>query len=77
MTSSVATAIAQGHLNPCTMEAFDHLPSSKYLTNPTNTIRTNPKQRRDEAALLPSKDGCFTTISSRICRKGDSGNIQN
>lgn len=71
MTSSVATAIAEGHLNPCTMEAFDNLPNSKNRASPTNVIRINQRQKR-EGALLPSKDGCFTTISSRKCRKGDS-----
>ncbi|KAI5660255.1 hypothetical protein M9H77_29048 [Catharanthus roseus] len=69
MAPTVATAIAQGRLNPCTMEAFDHLPSSRNHIDLTNITRVVQSQKR-EAASLSSGDGCFSVVSSHKSRKG-------
>nr|GLL35338.1 exonuclease 1 [Ipomoea trifida] len=70
MPSSIATAIAEGKLDPCTMEAFDHFPSAEsnlYLKNSTRACVKLPSQ---EAIASPSgKEGGFVAISSRKLRK--------
>nr|GMD35641.1 exonuclease 1 [Ipomoea batatas] len=69
MPSSIATAIAEGKLDPCTMEAFDHFPSAEsnlYLKNPTRACVKLPSK---EPIASPSGKGGFVAISSRKLRK--------
>lgn len=70
MPSSIATAIAEGKLDPCTMEAFDHFPSAEsnlYLKNPTRACVKLPS--KEPIASPSGKEGGFVAISSRKLRK--------
>ena len=70
MPPSVATAIAQGNLDPISMEAFNHFPSSGCQPDPvviqTSCQLPRPKAQfpRPKAAVLSTQKSCFTVFSS-------------
>lgn len=70
MPPSVATAIAQGNLDPISMEAFNHFPSSGCHPDPvviqTSCQLPRPKAQfpRPKAAVLSTQKSCFTVFSS-------------
>lgn len=59
----MAVAIAEGHLNPCTMEAFDHSPQPGYKHNFRFPDSSSQLSTREEAAKS-MHEGCFTIVSS-------------
>ncbi|CAH9104845.1 unnamed protein product [Cuscuta europaea] len=67
---SIATSIAQGKLNPCTMEAFDHLSSAENNSNPKNATKACSHQHSSqrEANSGFGKE-CFVSITSRKLTK--------
>lgn len=67
---SIAAAIAQGNLNPRTMEAFDFF-SNSIRTNPISAIRFHQLQKQEKQSLS-SKEGCFAVITS--CKSTKEGN---
>lgn len=67
--STVATAIAEDKLDPCTMEAFDHFSSDEsnlYLKISTRACAQLPSQ---QAIASPTEKGGFVAISSCKLRK--------
>ncbi|XP_057951801.1 exonuclease 1 isoform X2 [Malania oleifera] len=60
---SIATAIAEGKLDPTTMEAFDHFPSSGSYVDPT-IIQTSGRSQQPKEAAVPTQERCFTVFSS-------------
>lgn len=71
VSPAFATAIARGDIDPCTMEAFNQNPSNGIGTNATQVITTNDWQIT-EATSLPSKEGCFSVVSSKSKTQGAS-----
>ncbi|CDO98379.1 unnamed protein product [Coffea canephora] len=69
MPQSIATAIAEGNLNPCTMEAFSYFPSSSQA-NSTNLVRCD-RLKKQEKRSLSSEDGCFAAVTSCKSRKDE------
>ena len=65
----MAIAIAEGKLDPTTMEAFDHFPRSEVHLKPTIQNPTSDGLLQLEATILPTTDSCFTVISSQKSRK--------
>ncbi|GMP32969.1 hypothetical protein CsSME_00006494 [Camellia sinensis var. sinensis] len=65
MPPSIAAAIAEGNLDPSTMEAFDHFPSSATHLNPT----TKNQFPRHEATAISTEECCFSVVSSHKVRK--------
>ncbi|KAL5545032.1 hypothetical protein UlMin_008816 [Ulmus minor] len=62
---SMATAIAEGKVDPISLEAFDSSPSSRYHTHPEPIrIQTSGRLPRVEAAKVSAKEGCFLAFSS-------------
>lgn len=70
MPPSIATAIAEGKLNPISMEAFDHFPSSRCHPDPV-VIQTSDQLPSLEAAAVSTQDSCFTVFSSHKNREID------
>ncbi|KAL3529202.1 hypothetical protein ACH5RR_008524 [Cinchona calisaya] len=70
MPPSIATAIAQGNLNPYTMKAFNYFPNSSH-THPTNVIRIDRFQKQEKQPLS-SEEGCFSVITSCKSRKEEN-----
>lgn len=64
MPPSVATAIAEGHLDPVTMEAFDCFLSPGYQKD---HVATQPSRRpkKSEITLVSKADTGFIVFSSR------------
>ncbi|KAL1541746.1 exonuclease 1 isoform X1 [Salvia divinorum] len=61
LSPSIAVAIAEGNLNPCTMEAFNHFPQSGYkhsLSYPDSA-----RQLSTQEATGSMQEGCFTVVS--------------
>ncbi|CAI9753598.1 unnamed protein product [Fraxinus pennsylvanica] len=59
---SLATAVAEGNMDPSTMEAFDHIPQLRNHHHPTILRSTNRLLRQDATALSP-QESSFTVIS--------------
>ncbi|XP_020533793.1 exonuclease 1 isoform X1 [Jatropha curcas] len=68
---SVATAIAEGNLNPSNMEAFDYFPSSECQPDPI-VIQNPCMLQKDESTVVSRRKGCFISISSRKAREKDT-----
>ncbi|CAH9061200.1 unnamed protein product, partial [Cuscuta epithymum] len=66
---SIATSIAQGKLNPCTMEAFDHLSSAERNLNPKNATKACFQHSSQREANTGSRKESFISISSRKLTK--------
>ncbi|KAF7123064.1 hypothetical protein RHSIM_Rhsim12G0139800 [Rhododendron simsii] len=69
---SIAAAIAKGNLDPTTMEAFDHFPSSRPHMNPSSKIQTFGTLSRQEATAVSKAESCFSIISSHKTGKEKS-----
>ncbi|KAL7192436.1 hypothetical protein ACSBR2_024300 [Camellia fascicularis] len=69
MPPSIAAAIAEGNLDPNTMEAFDHFPSSTTHLNPTTKNQTFDQFPRHEATAISTEECCFSVVSSHKVRK--------
>ncbi|XP_024924455.3 exonuclease 1 [Ziziphus jujuba] len=61
---SVAIAIAEGNMDPISMEAFDCSPTPRCHTDPVR-IQISGRLPRVEAASVPARDGCFVAFSSQ------------
>ncbi|KAH7528610.1 hypothetical protein FEM48_Zijuj05G0090200 [Ziziphus jujuba var. spinosa] len=61
---SVAIAIAEGNMDPISMEAFDCSPTPRCHTDPVR-IQASGRLPRVEAASVPARDGCFVAFSSQ------------
>ncbi|XP_030492807.2 exonuclease 1 [Cannabis sativa] len=61
---SIATAIAEGKMDPISMEAFDRIPSSKSHTAPIR-IQTSGQPPRVEAPMVSARESCFVTFSKK------------
>ncbi|OIT30671.1 PREDICTED: exonuclease 1 [Nicotiana attenuata] len=66
---SLATAIAQGSIDPCTMEAFDLFPNMVNHVSTANIKRICGPFSRQQASAQASKDSSFIAISSSKTRK--------
>ena len=71
MPQSVAIAIAEGNLDPISMEAFDHSPSARFCSNPVR-IETSGRIPRVEAPLVTVKESCFVAFSSQKSKEKNS-----
>ncbi|KAJ0764896.1 putative exodeoxyribonuclease I [Helianthus annuus] len=58
LSSSQASAIAEGQLDPCTMKGFNEFPSCN--GQPKKSIAVNNRSMKQEATT----EGCFTIVSS-------------
>lgn len=58
MPPSIAASIAEGRLNPITMEAFDYFPSNKRRQDLVK-IKDIGRLPRPEAAEVSAKESCF------------------
>lgn len=65
---SIATAIAEGNLDPVTMEAFDHFSSHESQAEPTVT-QTSNEIVKPEATAQSTEESCFTIFSSHETRE--------
>ncbi|XP_070027514.1 exonuclease 1 isoform X2 [Nicotiana sylvestris] len=66
---SLATAIAQGSIDPCTMEAFDFFPNMVNHVSTANIKKICGPFSRQQASAQASKDCSFLAISSSKTRK--------
>ncbi|CAN4086649.1 unnamed protein product [Withania somnifera] len=66
---SLATSIAQGNVDPCTMEAFNVFPSTAKHVSTANIKKVCGPCSRQEAITQASKDGSIFAISSSKSRK--------
>ncbi|XP_059303409.1 exonuclease 1 isoform X1 [Lycium ferocissimum] len=66
---SLATAIAQGNIDPCTMEAFNVFPSTVNHVSTANIKKICGPFSRQEASTQASKDSTVFAISSSKSRK--------
>jgi len=64
MPPSIAASIAEGRLNPITMEAFDYLPSEERRQDLVQ-IKNNERLPRFEAAEASANDSCFMVF---VCK---------
>ncbi|XP_034216747.1 exonuclease 1 [Prunus dulcis] len=71
MPPSVATAIAEGNLDPINMKAFDHFPASRHHQEPIKSQNIGQIQR-PETAVVAAEDSCFVSFSSHKSRRKDS-----
>ncbi|CAL2262379.1 unnamed protein product [Prunus armeniaca] len=71
MPPSVATAIAEGNLDPINMKAFDHFPASRHHQEPIKSQNIGQIQR-PETALVSAEDSCFVSFPSHKSRGKDS-----
>ncbi|GAA0183913.1 exodeoxyribonuclease [Lithospermum erythrorhizon] len=62
---SIATAIAEGNLDPCTMEAY---PSMKRHVNPTTIRRSLDQPSVEDDKILLADESCFTVVSEARSR---------
>ncbi|PSR84696.1 Exonuclease [Actinidia chinensis var. chinensis] len=69
MPPSMAAAIAKGDLDPSTMEAFDHCPSSTTYLKFSMKFQTCDQLPRQEATAISTEETCFSIISSHKARK--------
>lgn len=70
MPSSIAVSIAEGHLDPISMEAFDHFPSSGSHSDPV-VIQSSGQLPSLEAPVVSTQESCFTVFSSHKSRETD------
>ncbi|KAF4373590.1 hypothetical protein F8388_025284 [Cannabis sativa] len=70
---SIATAIAEGKMDPISMEAFDRIPSSKSHTAPIR-IQTSGQPPRVEAPMVSARESCFVTFSKKAKQVDNTGN---
>lgn len=62
LSPSIAVAIAEGNLDPCTMEAFDHFPQPGYKQKLSFPDSASQLSTQGEATG-PMQEGCFTVVS--------------
>ncbi|XP_043695087.1 exonuclease 1 [Telopea speciosissima] len=62
--SSVATAIAEGHLDPITMEAFDNLQNAESFLDPIATQASDQVLRAEIQVVVSTQESCFSLFSS-------------
>ncbi|KAF3437202.1 hypothetical protein FNV43_RR19955 [Rhamnella rubrinervis] len=65
---SVATAIAEGNMDPISMETFDCSPSPRYDSVPIR-IQRSGRLPRVEAAATSARNSCFVAFSSQKTRE--------
>jgi exonuclease-1 len=70
MPRSIATAIAEGNLDPISMEAFDHFPSSRCHPHPV-VIQTSDQLPSPQAAAVSTQESCFAVFPSHTNREID------
>jgi exonuclease-1 len=70
MPPSIATAIAEGNLDPISMEAFNHFPSSRCYPDPV-VIQTSDQLPSPKAAAVSTQESSFTVFSSHRNREID------
>ncbi|GMN46284.1 hypothetical protein TIFTF001_015476 [Ficus carica] len=68
---SVAIAIAEGNVDPISMEAFDHAPSARCRQDPIR-IQTSGRPPRVEAPVVSARESCFVAFSNQKARETDS-----
>ncbi|KAK1565357.1 hypothetical protein Q3G72_024771 [Acer saccharum] len=61
---SVATAIAEGRLDPVSMEAFNCFPRSRYLQDPV-AVQTSSRPQKTEITIVSGEETGFIVFSSR------------
>ncbi|GAV69156.1 XPG_N domain-containing protein/XPG_I domain-containing protein [Cephalotus follicularis] len=66
--SSIATAIAEGNLDPINMEAFDRVPSFKSEPDPV-VMQTSDRFLKSETAVASVEKSGFLVISSKKIRE--------
>ncbi|XP_022137457.1 exonuclease 1 [Momordica charantia] len=64
MPPSIAASIAEGRLNPITMEAFDYFPSNECRQDPMR-IKNTVRLPRPEAAEVSAKESCFMVFACK------------
>ncbi|GAB4860991.1 hypothetical protein Ancab_036151 [Ancistrocladus abbreviatus] len=69
---SVAAAIAEGKLDPTTMEAYDHC--SPCSISPPNRVVIQSSEKIDEADSVTTIKSCFTVYSSRKTKEQNISN---
>lgn len=72
---SLATAIAQGNIDPCTMEAFNVFPSTVNHVSTANIKKICGPFSGQEAFTQASKDSSVFAISSSKSRKETTGKL--
>ncbi|XP_059644515.1 exonuclease 1 [Cornus florida] len=65
---SIAAAIAEGNLDPSTMEAFDYFPSSGIHLKPTAVVQSCDQVLRIEPIAVSTQKNSFTVISTQKAR---------
>ncbi|XP_040998489.1 exonuclease 1 [Juglans microcarpa x Juglans regia] len=70
MPTSIANAIAEGYLDPISMEAFDHFPSSGCHPD-SLVIQSSGQLESLEAAAVSTQESCITISSSHKTSKTD------
>lgn len=68
---SVAIAIAEGNVDPISMEAFDRYSSSRRLQDPPVKIQTSGRLPRVEALEESARESCFAAFSNQKGRETD------
>ena len=68
---SVAIAIAEGNVDPISMEAFDHALSARCRQDPIR-IQTSGRPPRVEAPVVSARESCFVAFSNQKARETDS-----
>lgn len=71
---SIATAIAEGNLDPISMEAFDRFPSSKCHPGPVK-IQTSGQVPRVEAPVVSARESCFVVFSQKSRENDNTGKL--
>lgn len=61
---SIASAIAEGHIDPITMEAFDYFPATKFHAD---TIKTNASDHlpQPKVQMVLKQQSCFTIFAAQ------------
>ncbi|PON35930.1 XPG/Rad2 endonuclease [Trema orientale] len=72
---SIAIAIAEGNLDPISMEAFDRFPSSKCRPAPIR-IHASGQRPRVEVPVVSARESCFVVYSQKA-RESDYTETQN
>lgn len=64
LSPSIAIAIAEGNLDPCTMDAFDHFLQPGHQHHPGFQLSDNRhlKEEEDEETTESTQEGCFTIL---------------
>ncbi|XP_068307608.1 exonuclease 1 [Pyrus communis] len=71
MPSSVATAIAEGKLDPINMEAFDHFPAPRHHPDPIKN-RNSDQTQRTATAVVSAEVSCFVSFPSLKSQKDNT-----